>query len=161
MWRKLFRVVHPDTGGEHGLFIWVQALHEHVAGDAVEEAPPHTRREPPRHPTTGDRLDYVDAYTKADSFHELTRLAVAMADTVAEPYAGVLRMLHDCYEVPAMDANLYRQQNVGATYKQLAYVAHLVGMNAAQRTRFYRIAEELPLSQRHAGHLIGRLQQAA
>jgi hypothetical protein len=43
----------------------------------------------------------------------------------------------------------------------LALIAHLAGMSTAQRTRWYRIAESMPMSQRHAGHLISELQQRA
>jgi hypothetical protein len=38
MWRRLLRVVRPDSGaGDHDLFIWTGALYEHVAGDHIEE----------------------------------------------------------------------------------------------------------------------------
>jgi hypothetical protein len=37
----------------------------------------------------------------------------------------------------------------------------MVGMDTAARSRWYRIAESIPLSDRHAGHIIKRLKEAA
>lgn len=163
MWRRLFRIVHPDTGGEHDLFIWVQALQDHVAGDTYEEPPPLIHREPPQHQTSsaGDRIDFVAAYTNAANFHELTRLAVAMADDVGEPYAPLLRMLSDCYGAVPNDPMLHRHQHEGATYKSAAAVAYRAGFSKAERIRWYRICEAIPLSQRHIGHLLMKFQDAA
>jgi hypothetical protein len=150
-------VVHPDTGGDDDLFVWVRHLQEHVAGDSIDEPPRHTRRAPPRHKTTGERIDYTRAYDIAYTFDELTARALIAAQELEEPYRSVLFMLEGCYEVGRVYAPLYYQQHLGATYKQLAAIAHRVGMSKEQRVKWYRIAESIPLSQRHAGHIMDRL----
>ena len=157
MWRRLLRHVHPDTGGDEELFVWCRYLQEHVTGAVVEEAPRQTQQ----HSTAGDRLDFSEAFAKAQSFAELTRIAVSVADAVGGPYARLLRFLGDCYEASQAHPTLYRQQHHGATYKQLAAIAYKAGMTKQERIQWYRVAESLPLSQRHAGHIIGRLQEKA
>jgi hypothetical protein len=164
MWRRLLRVVHPDSGaGDHDLFIWTGALYEHVAGDHIEEPEARARRSgPPKHPkTAGERIDYTEAFQRADSFEALTRAAVMYAEEVGEPYASVLRMLSDCHEAPPNDVSSYRAQHVGASYKQLALIAHLAKMSTEERSRWYRISESIPVSQRHAGFIISRLSRGS
>jgi hypothetical protein len=78
---------------------------------------------------------------------------------VGEPYAGVLRLLEDCVEASPYDTVLYRQQRSGATYKQLAAIAHRAGMSKQERIEFYRIGEFIPLTSRHAGHILARLSR--
>jgi hypothetical protein len=95
-----------------------------------------------------------------DAFLEvLTDRALAMAAAVAEPYGYLLRQLADCH--PVEDGSLGDQQRRGASYKSLAAIGHLVGMSKAERVQWYRIAEAIPLSQRHAGHILGKLEKAA
>jgi hypothetical protein len=161
MWRKLLAVAHPDQGGSNDLFVWVRELQEHVAGDGVEPLLREARRDPPSHHTTGERLDYTDAFDRAGSFDGLTRVAVMYADEVGEPYAGLLRMLRDCYEAGPGDIALHRQQNQGATYRTLAAIAHRARMSKPERIQWYRVCESVPISQRHAGHIIERLQERA
>jgi hypothetical protein len=48
-----------------------------------------------------------------------------------------------------------------SSYKQLAYIGHLVGMSKTERSGWYRVAESVPLSQRHAGHILSHLQREA
>jgi len=160
MWRRLLKIAHPDTGGDHDLFIWAQALYEYVAGDVYEEPPPHIHRQPPPHPTTGDRLDFEEALSYS-SFTELTRFAVAFASEVGGPYASVLRLLADCVEFTDCTSPLYRQQYEGATYKSLAAIAYKALMTTEERYGWYRVAEAIPLSQRHAGHILSKLQRQA
>jgi hypothetical protein len=159
MWRRLLRRSHPDTGGDHDLFIWTQALHEHVAGDHIEEPPRHTRRDPPRHHQQTERLDFTGAFDRFNSHDSLTQHAVDMSAELQAPYCHVLSLLEDCYPAAPTDTKLTRQESVGASYKQLAYIAHLSGMDHKERSRFYRIAESVPLSQRMAGHIISRLRR--
>jgi hypothetical protein len=141
--------------------VWVTALREYVAGDAPEDVRTgYERRQPPPHPQAGDRVDFTAAYSYED-FADLTRCAVLLAVTVDEPYARLLRMLATCYPVSESDLTGYRAQHQGASYKQLAYIAHLSGMDARQRREWYRLCESIPLSQRHAGHLISELQGRA
>lgn len=49
------------------------------------------------------------------------------------------------------------QESEGSTYRQLGFIAYRVGMNAAQRSSWYRIAREISLSVHHASHITGRL----
>jgi len=162
MWRHLLACVHPDRAGTHELFIWTRALFEHVAGDHPEPVvDDRSRRERYADSRDAKRIPYEEAFGKAGNFAELTRQAVMFAAEVDEPFAGVLRLLADCYGVAEYDATLYRQQYVGASYKSLAAIAYRAGMSKAQRSRWYRIAESVPLSQRHAGHLLEHLQRRA
>jgi hypothetical protein len=143
MWRLLLRLVHPDVGGSDDLFIWVRSLHEHLAGNGVEDEDVRTqaqRRQPPPHhdSSTGDRLDFSAAHRVA-SFDDLTLRALDVADEIA----------------------LSRQQRQGATYKTLAAIGHTVGMSKAERSQWYRVAESVPLSQRHEGHILARLKRRA
>jgi hypothetical protein len=128
MWRRLLFCVHPDRGGEHELFIWTQALYEHVAGDTIEPVvDDRSRRE--RYSSgqeygTGannaERVPYEEAFGRAGSFAELTLQDLMFADEAGEPYARVLRLLRDCYEATEAEGTLYRWQHQGATYRTLA-----------------------------------------
>jgi hypothetical protein len=161
MWRRLLRVCHPDGAGDDTLFVWVRELQQHVARDDVD--PPRRENEPLRRTTTADspRLDFTDAFNKAGSFEDLTRQAVALAESVPEPFAAVLRLLEDCHEVEEVAGPLHRQQSQGASYRSLAAIGHRVGMDKQARTYWYRTAEHIPLSQRHAGHILSKLQDEA
>jgi hypothetical protein len=160
-WRRLLRAVHPDAGGDGDLFVWVRELQDHVAGDHPEPPPRHARRDPPRHHTTGERVDFTEAYNRYEGFYDLTVAALRLADTVPEVYGRLLRLLGDCVEAGPSDVTGYRAQHHGASYKQLAYIGHRVGMTKAERAQWYSIAETVPLSQRHAGHILSKLQRAA
>src|SRR5215217_5714737 len=142
MWRKLLHRCHPDAGGDHDLFIWADALREHVAG---ELPPPQGSRSATTSQRTGaeepTRVVFHDAFDKASSFGDLTRQAVALAAHVGEPYGRLLLLLSDCAEAAEDEQPAYRQQHQGATYKQLAYVAHLAGLDRGQRTRWYKVCE--------------------
>jgi hypothetical protein len=161
MWRRLLARVHPDTGVDADLFVWCRHLQEYVAGDAASDAIFDTpRRDHERRTTTADspRVPFEAAFDRAGSFDGLTRQALAVADAAPAIYGRLLLLLADCRE----DAGpAHRQQHQGATYKQLAAIGHRAGMDKAQRNAWYRIAEGIPLSQRHAGHILGRLQQEA
>jgi hypothetical protein len=143
------------------LFVWVRELQQHVAGDDIE--PPRRENKPPRRTTTADspRLDFSDAFNQAESFADLTAQAIALAETLEEPYASLLRLLEDCHELPEAAGPLYCQQHQGSSYRALAAIGHRVGMNKQARTYWYRIAEHIPLSQRHAGHILSKLQDEA
>jgi hypothetical protein len=152
MWRRLLAKTHPDAGGDHELFIWAGSVRELVCS---REAQGHSKNWERSTSTTTDRIPF-DSYA---NFEVLTDRAVTMADAVAEPFAYLLRQVADCY--PAEDGPLHDQQRRGASYKSLAAIGHRVGMTKAERVRLYRIAEVVPLSQRHAGHILSKLQKAA
>jgi hypothetical protein len=166
MWRLLLRRCHPDAGGTDDLFIWARELREHVTGDRVEDWRSRTRqerRQPPPHPTSSarDRIDYAVAFDRAASFGEFTERIAALADSgeVPERFAALLRLVRDCYE--AHDGPLHRMQHEGAPYRTLAAIAHAAGMSKDQRVGWYRLCESMPLSQRHAGHIMGRIKREA
>jgi hypothetical protein len=163
MWRRLLSLVHPDRGGDHDVFIWTRELYEHVAGDGIEGARTYAERRnpPPRYPTdAGDRIPFSEA-ARMGGFARLTEYALIVAEEVAEPYAGLLRLLADCREAPRSDIAMTRQQRQGATYKTLAAIAHAAGMTKAERAGWYRVCEGVPLSQRHASHIMAKLKRQA
>ncbi len=162
MWRRLVSRSHPDAGGSHELFIWAVATRDAICGGELgEEMPRRERREQPSRrreaPTSssGERVPIDE-----EAFIEvLTDRALAMAEAVAEPYGYLLRQVADCE--PADDEPLRDQQRRGASYRSLAAIGHQVGMTKAERVQWYRIAEAVPLSQRHAGHILSRLKRRA
>jgi uncharacterized protein YbaR (Trm112 family) len=137
-------------------------LREHVAGDGIEDARTgYQYRQPPPHqprPATGDRVDYTSAYD-APGFDALTDRAVRIGNEAGEPYRTILALLADCAE--SFELHLSRQQQQGATYRTLAAIAHSAGLTSGQRRQWYRIAESIPLSQRHAGHILSRIKRRA
>jgi len=157
MWRRLVSRAHPDVGGDHELFIWAVAARDAICGG---EIPERERRERPsqRRETSTSSGERVPFDELAD-FGVLTNRALAMADTIAEPFGFFLRQVADCY--PAPDGPLFDQQRRGATYKTLAAIGHTVGMTKPERVQWYRIAETIPLAQRHAGHILSRLKGQA
>jgi len=158
MWRRLVGRAHPDAGGNHEQFIWTVAARDAICygelGEEIPSASRFRRRQTPT-PSAGDRVPFdKDAYLEV-----LTDRAIRMAEAVAEPYGYLLRQLADCY--PVSDGSLYDQQRLGASYKSLAAIGHRVGMMKDERVQWYSIAEAVPLSQRHAGHILSKLQRAA
>jgi hypothetical protein len=161
MWRRLIGRAHPDAGGAHDLFIWAVTVRDVVCSLSLPGA---GNPEPDDHPSrrrkgstsaTPDRVPFDE-----DALLEvLTDRAVTMAASVAEPYGYLLRQVEDCY--PVAGGPLHDQQHRGASYKSLAAIGHRVGMTKAERVQWYSIAEAVPLSQRHAGHILSKLQKAA
>jgi hypothetical protein len=151
MWRRLLAKTHPDAGGDHELFIWATATRDHVCGGGEFSR----QREGSTSATERVPFDYYSV------FEVLTDRAVNMAAAVAEPYGYLLRQLADCYPASSEAGPLYDQQRRGASYKQLAAIGHTVGMSKPERVQWYRIAESIPLSQRHAGHILSKLQREA
>jgi hypothetical protein len=163
MWRRLLARTHPDAGGDGDLFVWARTLQENVCGGALEEGHSTTKKRSPtkekrrrRSQEETSRVPFEAAFEKAESFTDLTAQAVAMAQTVDPIYGRLLRLLEDCEEV-AED----HQQNQGSTYKQLAYAAHLAGLDSSQRWQWYKVARSVPLAAKHAGHIIGKLKESA
>jgi hypothetical protein len=151
MWRKLLSRAHPDAGGTDELFVWANDVRERVCAGSLPKARPEPRYEPrPYEPPA--RVPYPTDYL---DFAALTRAAVqVVAEEVGEPYAGLLKMLADCEPTIEQTGHLR-----GASYKQLALIAHTVGMTKEQRKEWYRVAEGVPLSELHAGHLIAKLTE--
>jgi hypothetical protein len=154
MWRRVVSRAHPDAGGDHELFIWTVAVRDAVCGELGAEIP-RVERWATSTQGTGERVPFDEDA----SLEVLTDRAIAMAEAVAEPYGFLLRQVADCE--PAEDGPLRDQQRCGASYKSLAAIGHQVGMSEAERVQWYRIAEAIPLSQRHAGHILSRLKRRA
>jgi hypothetical protein len=141
-WRKVLGKLHPDApSGDESLFVWLAAVREHVLGAdgpsssrGASERPQsyeagsgraHARRRSSgASGPTRERIPCEAAFWKAASFSELTRQALTLAERVGDPYASVLRLLADCVEAPERESVLYRQQNQGCSYKQLAAIAY-------------------------------------
>jgi len=166
MWRLLMARLHGDAGGSDELFLFGQAVRERLLdGNPVQapEAPgcAECRRGERRskHDSGVQRVPYDPALGFADEFVMLTLRALSVGQHAEEPYRSLLALLIDCS--PDERGQGAARQERGASYKMLAFVGHLVGMTKAQRTRWYRIAEAVPLSDRHAGHILGRLKRRA
>ncbi|MDP9484715.1 MAG: hypothetical protein M3Q49_02795 [Actinomycetota bacterium] len=153
---------HPDAGGDHELFVWVTTVKDAVC-KGIEA--PRVEYEPrpyesPRRPTTppADAAERV-LFSPFEDFDALTQKILLVAEEIAGPYGRLLRLIGDCHAV--LDGPLYRHQYRGASYKQLAAIAHVAGMKKPERIRWYRLAESLPLPQRHAGHILSKLKGGA
>ncbi len=163
MWRRLVARAHPDAGGCGELFIWATATRDAVC-KGIEAVPPAEREprpydESPRpSPSPADAAERVPFYPLED-FDALTRKILAVAEEVPSLYGRLLRLVADC--APATHGRAQLRERRGATYRQLALIAHVAGMTKPERIRWYRLAESLPLSQRHAGHILTRLKGGA
>jgi hypothetical protein len=96
-WRRLLATVHPDRGGDHELFLFLQALKEHVGecgGGSVSELCSSRHRDRHGH---HDRVPYDEALGFVDEHTMLTHRALSIAETVQEPFCGVLRLVVDFY----------------------------------------------------------------
>ena len=148
MWRCLVARAHPDAGGDHELFIWTGAVRdvvcslERIAPRGANSTPPRSDEDPARVP-----------FDPSADFATLTGRAVAMAGE----FAPVLNLLRDCWPL----GHLAHEQGRGASYKRLAAIGHAWGMTKAERGRWYRVAEEIPLSDRHAAHILSRSKRSA
>jgi hypothetical protein len=154
LWRRLTARAHPDAGGDHDLFIWANSVRDYVLS-GVETVRPRPDYTSATGAQTGEMPQRIPFEWGLD-FEELTRRALRLASELKHPFRGLLELLHDCFPVdhgrPALE------QMRGATYKQLALIGHRKGLTKEQRQAFYRISEQIPLSHRHAGHIIEKLQ---
>jgi hypothetical protein len=165
-WRRLLATCHPDKpGGDHDLFVFLQGLREHVQeclslSEAEGSAGPSASA---RHREgRADRGGPEESPSRVPfdagvDFDERTRAILACRGDLGEPYAHVLGLLANC--AGARRGRAYEQQYRGATWKQVAAIAHAAGMNYQQRQEFYKVAESIKLSQRHAGRILGRLKR--
>ncbi len=154
MWRRLLARTHPDAGGDHELFIWTGTIRDAVCGLQVQSRPAagHSTRSSQPSPSPPDDKPRIP-YPPGTDFSEATRRALR----VEGPYATVLASLADCFPLP----HLAHEEARGASYKRLAAIAHAHGMSPKERSGWYRCAEAIPLSDRAAGHILGRLKRRA
>ena len=102
-----------------------------------------------------DRIPYDVA---PHEFDRVTARALRLAREVPDPFARLLRLVLRLH-AEKHGRNWYAQQR-GASYRQLARIAHEAGMSKAERVEWYRVAESVPLSQRHCSWIIGRLERS-
>ncbi len=155
MWRRLVASTHPDAGGDHELFIWTGTIRDAVCGGELRvESKPQPSDNPSRRrePSTPDDKPRIP-YPPGTDFEELTRQALR----VGGPYAAVLSLLASCHPL----THLAHEEARGASYKRLAAIAHTFGMTKAERIGWYRVAEDLSISDRHAGHILSKLKKQA
>lgn len=161
LWRLLLARVHPDAGGTGELFIFAQGVREAVSSvPAVRQICGRCDlvRSAARSEQEWEAPDRVPFDPELPSW-EITRRALHISQDLDEPYAGVLRLLADFYL--AAHGRTKLQERRGATYRQLAAIGHTVGMDKAQRGNWYKVAEAVPLSQSHAGHILSCLKGQA
>ena len=155
MWRRLVARAHPDAGGDHELFIWTGAVRDVVCGLSLRGAANPEAADNPsrrREASTPDEPARVPFDIGLD-FAALTGRALEYGGE----FAPVLNLLRDCWPVEG----LAHEQRRGATYKKLAAIGHAWGMTKAERVRWYRVAESIPLSDRHAGHILAWSKRSA
>jgi hypothetical protein len=156
MWRRLLARTHPDAGGDHELFIWAGSLKDHVCNGTVTPRPePASPQRSSPGPSTEEPARV--RYPPDIDFREATRRVLSYGASRAEDYSWLLGLLADCSPL----AHMWREQERGASYKRLAAIGHMAGMDVAERSGWYRVAEEIPLSDRHAGHILSRLKRGA
>jgi hypothetical protein len=148
-WRRLLATCHPDrNNGDHELFLFLTALREHVESCDVPSPQSYTTGSSAERIPFDEQLGYVDEHVT------LTMRAISIGQREVEPYRSTLGLLLDCssqvHGRPAL------RQCRGATFKQLAYAAYLVGMSKTERVRWYELARSIPLSEKHISHIIGR-----
>jgi hypothetical protein len=95
-------------------------------------------------------------FNTTDSFEGLTHRARGLAERVPEPYRTALEALKDCQA--ASTGRLDQEQKRGASYRRLAAIGHTLGLDKDGRVKLYRLAEKVPLTDRHAGHILSRLK---
>ncbi len=143
MWRKAIAALHPDRGEDYEACIWIQAVRDTVCSGQTDRAIP--KHEPQTVYEEG-RVPFPEI---AD-FEALTRRALEVGEEMGGIFAVPLGQLYNCRPMP----HLVQEQERGVSYKRLAYLAHICGMSKAERIEWYRVAESIPLSDRHAGHII-------
>ncbi|PLS84227.1 MAG: hypothetical protein CYG60_19025 [Actinobacteria bacterium] len=88
-------------------------------------------------------------------FERLTEEALRAAER-EPPYVGrLLRLLADCRPL----AELAHEQERGAHYDRLDLIADLAQIHDDERLCWYQAAEGIPLTDRHARHIIDKLKR--
>jgi len=147
--------VHPDRdGGDHELFLFLQGIREYVEECGSRHRDVHDLVHHRGH--ARDRIPYDEALGFVDEHTMLTHRALSIAETVEEPFCGVLRLLVDYDNIEHGRRAL--KQCRGATWRQAGYIAHLSGVSKAERQRWYELCRSIPLSEALASHLINRLK---
>ena len=153
LWRLLLARTHPDAGGTDELFVWAQGLRE-----ALDEDAPTRRTCGGCDPTANSGAEDSERIPFDPDLNiiALTRRALSLVDEIDHSYRAMFRLLAN-YD-PAGRGGAQLQERRGATYRQLAAIAHAAGMGYSERLKWYRVAASVPLSQRQAGHILSRLK---
>jgi hypothetical protein len=160
MRRKLKALTHPDDSGDHELFTWtVNQIETACSGspNAPTEVVEYLYSPPGYSSREADpaRILYDASLGFIDEFVVLTLRAVSVGRHAEEPYRSLVALLIDC---PADErGRAAARQERGATYGQLGRIAHDAGMTRGGRYRGYELACSIPLSEKHASHIIGRM----
>src|SRR3954469_25707062 len=89
------------------------------------------------------------------NFERLTDVAMHHAsENMDNIFGGLLIFLADCDHV----CRLSGLEQVGCSYHALRRVGRTVGMSAEQFAEWISLAESVPLSERHALHILGKLE---
>ncbi len=107
-------------------------------------------------------------YAAGESHGALTFYALAVAVHLEEPFRALLLLLADCVDARGSSdlgetgqAGQLRSSAVGASYERLDAIARAASMDEAERIRWRRVAESVPLSERHASHIEEKLRERA
>jgi hypothetical protein len=157
MWRRLKARAHPDAGGDHELFIWTGSVEELVCGtESHQQGQATGDQRPQAYQAPGEEPARIP-YPSGTDFRGATQRALQRAAAKPDGYGQLLSLLEDCWPL----LHLWREQERGASLRRLAAIGHIVGMGRAERSGWYRVAESIPLSDRHAGHILKRLKERA
>jgi hypothetical protein len=115
------------------------------------------------------KVPYPDSEELEDFYRRMFRLSCERALNLSENLKEdeVMRDLHGdnvervCGLLALISGVEYpsdKQSREGATYKSLAFVSHLYGLNDGERRLWYRAAEAIPLSQGHVSYLVNNVR---
>ena len=147
---------HPDSGGDHELFVFAQSVREQVQngllirGEFVPSAEPPSTGSKPR-PKAPPRTDPSPITFDTElTFDELTEKAVATAPDLQQPYRWLFELLADV-EAPGPDSPAYTREEAarGACHRRMAKVGRLLGLDSGGRGWLYHLARQVPLSDLH------------
>jgi len=119
--------------------------------------------------SSNEKIAYPDPEDLEEFYRSMFRLsserALNLSENLMEDEA--MRELHGedldkvCGLLSLMAGAVYqedKQTREGASYKSLAYVAHLYGLNDDERQLWYQASESVPLSQGHLSYLINNVR---
>lgn len=115
------------------------------------------------------RVDYPFPEELDDFYREMfyltTERALHLAKNLKEDEAMLELCLGDLGKICGLLALLTgaeyqgdKQSREGASYKSLAYVAHLYGLTDDERRLWYQAGKNIPLSQGHLSYLINNVR---
>ncbi len=153
--RRLFLArLHEDGGGSHELSLYGQALYE-AATERSPQVPACSKCSRDRYGAGDNGIIHEDGrvpFPELADFEESKRRALQRAE-IDDAYGQLLALLVDCRPLPKMR----EQQRRGASYRMLAAIGHMVGLDTRERSSWYRVCEAVTLSDHNARHILGRL----